>query len=153
MVGAVAPLRFSQRSLAVEARVLECALLGDVLHVGRGLDPVRGGVAEEQDGQLRLGPCSETGAAVAGEQPDADHRASGAGVRSPLLPAPAHVAGDFSGGGRDGQGSVSVEGSWSGNGLRGAGTKVIEGAVTAEEYRQISQMLRAQEGHSDSQPC
>lgn len=46
VVGAVAPLRFPQRALATETRALERVLLGDVLHVGRGLDPVRRGVSE-----------------------------------------------------------------------------------------------------------
>src|SRR6266508_4401208 len=70
--GAVAELGAAQHALAGEAGLLQGALLGHVLHVGAGLDPLHPGVGEQVLGQqpLRLG--AEAAVAVLGQQGDAD---------------------------------------------------------------------------------
>ena len=90
-------LRAPQHALAGETGLVQRALLGHVLDVGRGLDPVDLRGREQVVGQRALGPRAVAPAAVLLEQPDADvERAAGVRRRAVEHGVPAHVADDRS---------------------------------------------------------
>ena len=75
-------LRAADRSLAHEPGLLERPLLGDIVDVGLGLDPVDLGRLEQvgREECLRLAPVAMP--ARLGEQPDPDVPCPGLGVRT-----------------------------------------------------------------------
>ena len=72
MEAAVAELGRAQHPLAGEAGPLQGPLLGGVVHVGAGLQPLHPGVGEQVGGELALGLGAVAVAAVLGQQGDAD---------------------------------------------------------------------------------
>jgi len=88
-------LRSTGHALTPEARSFKRPLLGNVIDICVRLDAIGRRVAEEQIHQPGLGGAADTPTPVRRPKPDPDHRAPGPGVRSPLLPVPADIAGQL----------------------------------------------------------